>query len=126
MLARKPLRRLSPKRRQGKFGVSDPVNRIYNGVLYDSKKEAGHAALLDACRGSVVPAYQVVDVKRQVHIPMVVNGHLICKYIVDFVVTYGDGRVQYEEVKGFETKIWKIKEKLFRAIYPDRHLKVIK
>jgi len=72
------------------------------------------------------PAERVVSWRGQVNVPLVVNGVKVCTYIPDFLVTFGDGREEYHEVKGFETREWRIKEKLFRALYPERVLKVIR
>ena len=55
-----------------------------------------------------------------------VNGNLVTTYIVDFVLVFPDGREEWVEVKGFETPEWKIKEKLFRALFPDRRYTVIR
>jgi hypothetical protein len=45
---------------------------------------------------------------------------------MDFFVFYPDGTCEGIEIKGFETKEWKIKEKLIHAHYPWLTLKVIK
>lgn len=68
----------------------------------------------------------MLEWRAQVPVPLEVNGVRICSYVVDFVVWYSAERVEYHEIKGFETQIWKIKEKFFRALYPDRVLKVIR
>lgn len=45
------------------------------------------------------------------------KGVKICKYIADFKVQYPDGRIEYEDVKGFKTDIYKLKKKLVLAFY---------
>jgi hypothetical protein len=47
-------------------------------------------------------------------------------YEADFEVTYPDGRIEVEDVKGFETPEFKLKADLFREKYPDLVLKIIK
>ena len=47
-------------------------------------------------------------------------------YRPDFRVTYTDGHVDIEEVKGFEQEVWKIKRKIFEFKYPELSLKVVK
>lgn len=47
-------------------------------------------------------------------------------YVADFKVTYKDGRVEIEDVKGVETEVFKIKRKLFEAAYPDLTLTVVR
>ena len=46
-------------------------------------------------------------------------------YIADFRITYDDGRIEIEDVKGVETEAFKIKRKLFEAAYPDLTLKIV-
>jgi hypothetical protein len=38
----------------------------------------------------------------------------------------GNGREMWTEVKGFETRDWQIRWKLFDALYPERDNRVIK
>ncbi|MFA6364240.1 DUF1064 domain-containing protein [Methanoregula sp.] len=47
-------------------------------------------------------------------------------YRPDFKVTYSDGHVEIEEVKGFEQEVWKIKRKIFEYQNPGITLKIIK
>lgn len=59
--------------------------------------------------------YRGHKIKTEVKFPMVVNGKLICNHYMDFVI---DDKIAVE-AKGFETATWKIKSKLFSALYPD-------
>jgi hypothetical protein len=94
------------------------VRTQYQGRWYDSKAEANFAMILDADRKQRSPAKKVVDVQPQVPYQVTVNGKKICKYIADFVVTYGDGRVVVYDVKGVRTGVYKLKKKLVEALYP--------
>ena len=47
-------------------------------------------------------------------------------YRADFLVTGKDGTVWAEDVKGFETKEFKLKKKLFEWKYPQIELRLIK
>lgn len=96
----------------------------YNGVMYDSKVEAAYAAKLDILR-KAPGAERVVNVERQVKFPFDYNGKHICSYQADFVITYADGRKEYHEVKGFETRESVIKRKLMDAFYGIK-VKVVK
>lgn len=102
-----------------KYGA---VKKEYGGNKYDSKREAQHAANLDLMKrhGSVT------NWERQVKLPLAVEGVHICNYIIDFVVTYDNGKVEHQEVKGMETPTWKLKFKLAKALYPDINFRVIK
>lgn len=98
------------QRSQNKYNAQ---SHIFNGVSYHSKKEAFYAAELEIRK----KAGDISDWERQVKISLDVNGYHIANYYVDFRVTYPDGIIEYVEVKGFETPEWKLKWKLFEAIF---------
>jgi len=112
--------------RRNKFGVAAASERLYNGVLYHSKLEKNHAVLLDTLRTAQAPQDRVVAWDRQIPFPIEVNGVHVCKYIVDFRVEYADGRIDYVEVKGMDTEVGIIKMRLFKALYPDKVLRVVR
>lgn len=74
----------------------------YNGVRYDSKAEAEHAAVLDLAKRSGA----IADYRRQVPLPIGEEG-VDKPYRVDFVVLENDGSVHGEEVKGAEDSIFR-------------------
>lgn len=87
-----------------------------DGLYYDSKKEANYAAEL-------VLRYRAKDIKgfeRQVTIPLYVGQYHICDYRIDFVVHHFDGTTEYVEVKGFVTPLWRLKWKIFEALYSTK------
>lgn len=94
----------------------------YNGTYYDSIKEADYAQELDLR----VKGKDLKEWKRQVPIELVINGQKICTYKIDFVeIDHNDNEV-YTEIKGFETPEWKLKWKIFDALYPELDKQVIK
>lgn len=109
-----------------RVALNDRAKRTYKGVVYHSIRERDHAAQLDMQKGAKDPALRVVRWDRQVCVPLDVSGKHITNVFVDFCVLYGDGRIQYEEVKGYRTETWRLKEKLFRALHPDKALKIIR
>lgn len=84
----------------------------YNGVKYDSKLEAEYASRLELKRQLRL----ILSWKRQVKIPLSIYGVHICNYFIDFEVIHSDGRKEYVECKGYETKDWKLKYKLFEVL----------
>lgn len=91
----------------------------YNGVLYDSKKEADFAQSLDLEQKAGVILFWL----RQV--PFELPGNV--KYRLDFMVFYPGGKVRYFRVKGIDRKTGKIvtqtaasrmKERQIEALYP--------
>jgi hypothetical protein len=87
----------------------------YNGAKYDSKLEARVAADLDWR----LKAGELIEVKKQVKIPLVVNGITICTYYCDFRTVDKNGQVTYVEAKGMELPVFQIKKKLFLALLND-------
>lgn len=86
---------------------------------YHSKYESGYAKMLHGLLKKGKLSY----VKEQVRYRLEVNGNHICTHLPDFeigVVRPG-GIVQTKvvEAKGLPTDVWKIKKKLFEALYPD-------
>lgn len=79
----------------------------------DSKFEAGKAQELELLK----KAGEIVDYREQVKIPLEVNGYHICNYFIDFVIDHKDGTTEYLETKGFATDVWKLKWKVFEALY---------
>lgn len=85
----------------------------YNGVTFDSKAEAHRAYELDMLKKSG----EVTDIEYQPVFDVVVNNKKICKYKADFKVTYSDGHVEIEDVKGVRTPVYKLKKKLVEALH---------
>jgi hypothetical protein len=112
------------KRRGNKYGAQRAEHR---GVSYASKAEARHAAFLDLR----IKAGEVQSWRPQVRFPLVVNGTKVGTYVADFEVLAGygsesEGERWIEEVKGFETPVWKLKRKLMDALYPSVPIRVVK
>lgn len=97
----------------------------YDGIIYHSKFEAAYAKELDIRK----KVGEILEWDRQVKIPLEVNGQHICDYYVDFRILYPDGHTEFVECKGFATPVFRIKWKLFEALYgnnPKVDLTIIK
>jgi hypothetical protein len=94
----------------------------FDGQLFDSKGEANYYGelLLEKKAGLIK------EIARQVRIPLVVNGTRVCFIVIDFRITYANGKVKYVEYKGYETDVYKLKRKLFQALYPEAEYEVVK
>lgn len=97
-----------------KFGN---VQTTFNGRVFDSKREAGHAAILESMKRAKEPHQRVKSILYQYPIPIVVNNTKIGKYIADFYVSFEDGHKEVHEVKGMKTAVYKLKKRLVEAIY---------
>lgn len=91
----------------------------YNGIAFDSKKEARrYSELLLLERAGVI-----TNLQRQVPFVLIpsqrINGKVVereCKYIADFVYTE-NGKKVVEDTKGMRTKDYIIKRKLMLYIH---------
>jgi hypothetical protein len=99
----------------GKKNKYKAKRQEYNGQKYDSTLEAKVAEDLDW----QLKSGDLVEVKRQVKIPLMVNGILITTYYCDFKVIDKYGQVKYVEAKGMELPVWIIKKKLFLALLQE-------
>jgi len=77
--------------------------------------EADVAMWLD----SFVKTGELSEVKSQYKIILDVNGHHVTTHIVDFLLTFPDGRQKFLEAKGQAEREWRIKWKLTEALYPE-------
>ncbi len=87
---------------------------VVDGIRFDSKREARrHQELKLMFRAGLI-----ANLRRQVLYPLYVNGILICRYKADFVyLDLKSGKEIVEDAKGFRTKEYRIKAKLFEALY---------
>lgn len=86
------------------------IQTIRDGIKFASKKEAAYYDRLKIKQ----KAGTVLFFLRQTafHLP----GNIT--YRTDFQVFKSDGTVHFVDVKGFETKEFKIKKKMVESIYP--------
>lgn len=99
-----------------------------DGIKFDSKKEADYYCQLKLLKR----AGEIKDFGMQERFELLPtfkkNGTTFrsITYIADFVVVNNDGTTEVIDVKGMETQTFKIKQKLFEYMYPDKSLKIIK
>lgn len=101
---------------------------VYNGIKYDSKREAAKAAELDMLKqgGEVLewlphPKYIILPRWRD-------KGGKVARasyYIPDFWVKYSDGSEVVIDIKGFQTPEFKLKAKMWRYRYRETNLELI-
>lgn len=98
-----------------------------DGIRFDSAKEAEYYIYLVYLKriGQVVdfelqPKFLLQDTLRK-------NGvtHKKITYKADFKVVYPNGQTQIIDIKGFETKDFRIKQKLFEQRYPEHTLTLL-
>ena len=107
-------------RRRSKYGN---VPTTVDGIRFASRAEARRYGELKLLRR----AGKIDWLECQPRYPMEVNGVKVCDYVGDFVYLYNVAKTFVcEDVKGVETAVFKIKAKLFRALYPHVELRVVK
>jgi len=89
------------------------INQVYNDIRYDSKLEANYAKELDLR----LKAKDIKGWDRQKTLELKVNGEIVCRYRIDFVVYHFDKTTEYVEVKGMELPLWKLKWKILNAMW---------
>lgn len=87
----------------------------WGGQQYDSKFESSYAKELSIRK----KAGDINDWEAHKTIPLIVNGYHIGDYKIDFVIYHNDETEEYVEVKGFSTAYWRLKWKIFCAMYED-------
>src|ERR1035437_8118780 len=87
----------------------------YNGFRFDSGFEASYAAELDLR----IKAKDIKGYDKQINLDLIVNDYVVCQYRIDFIVYHLDGTKEFVETKGYATDTWKLKWKLFEALYSD-------
>lgn len=101
----------------------------YKGNIYDSKKEAQYAMLLD----NEIKKGNIIKYERQIRFDIRVDQNTIAFYKADFKVYYrnrldqkGDGPIEYWDIKGLKKggayQLFRLKKKLVEALY---HIKII-
>lgn len=92
-----------------------------DGIMFDSKAEALYYQELLLLKR----AGEVIDIQLQPRFILqdsfTKNGKKYPKveYVADFLVTYGDGRQEVIDVKGYKTPVYKLKRTWFEAKYPE-------
>ena len=89
---------------------------LYGDRLYDSKKEAHRAIILDVLQKKGI----IKSWEPQFVIKAIINDTAVFRYIADFRVTYPDGRIEIEDVKPEFTKklpLYRLKKKCLKALY---------
>lgn len=107
---RSELLKLATARKRQKYNAQPTV---VDGIRFASKAEATRWQQL----GLLERAGEITGICRQVRFPLEVCGVKVTTYVADFV--YQDakrGRV-IEDVKGVSTPLFKLKRKMFEAIY---------
>jgi len=113
-----PQRKKKKKTRPGRTKYNTRPARCHctAGHNHDSRVEAQHCNRLAAR----LAAGRIADYKTQKRFDLVVNGRLVGRHYVDFLIEQNDGTQSIVEVKspGTVTEIWKLKRALTEVLFP--------
>ena len=100
------------------------VPTVVDNIRFASKAEARRYNELKILEASG----EIAALEVQPRLKCEVKGVQVCEYRADFAYwTRGDNKQRvFEDVKGFETPVFKLKRKLVEALYPGIRLDVIK
>lgn len=103
--------------RRNKYGAK-PV--VVDGVRFASKAEAKRDAELQL----LAKAGKIYALRRQPRFPLVVHGVTVCTYVADWEYVEkpeagGPTRTIVEDRKGVQTRDFKIKWNLAKALFPE-------
>ncbi len=94
------------------FSKYKAVKTVVDGITFASKREAYYYRLYSKMQ----EAGMIKNLKMQTSLPFTLNGKKMFVYKPDFEFDDKDGH-HYIDVKGFETKEFKIKKKIIEAFY---------
>lgn len=93
---------------------------LYKDMLFDSTKECNrykHYETLQKAFGND----RVAKLERQVRYDFKIGTKLIFFYLLDLRITFTDGTVKHEDVKGYKKgpsyQLFKVKKKIIEATY---------
>jgi hypothetical protein len=121
-----PEKRIPPPSKNG-VGVPGTTQKYHNkktvvdGISFDSKKEADEYHRLKTLKQRGIVTHLELQPKFELQRSFVKNGirYRAIYYVADFRVKYNDSRIEIIDTKGFKTKEFLIKQKLFEFKYPD-------
>lgn len=90
------------------------VPTVVGNIRFDSKREANwYLGLL-----AMEQKGEVATIILQPRYPIIVNGIRVADYHADFAFTETEtGRIRVVDVKGFRTRMYRLKKKLVEALY---------
>ncbi len=107
------------------FNKYHNIKTKVDNIVFHSKAEAARYSELKFLESNG----EIKELLLQPRFSMVVAGKKICDYIADFQYleesSSGGVTMVIEDVKGVETEVFKIKKKLFEALYPQFKLTLV-
>lgn len=112
---------LEKQEKKSKYGAKKTE---VDGIVFDSQREANYYCELKILK----QAGEIRDFALQpkyILLPGNEKNRGIA-YIADFLIVHNDGSTEVIDVKGMETRDFKLKKKMFECNYPDLKLTIVK
>lgn len=112
-------------KRKNKYGNRKTT---IDGITFDSKREAEYYMELKQLKAAGEIKDFGLQPKYELQPKFKKNGKTYrpIDYYADFIVDHNDGTTEVIDIKGMETKDFKIKKKMFEYKYDDLQLRIIK
>lgn len=110
--------------KRNKFGRK---KQMINGIMFDSIAESDYYLYLLSLQQSGVVRHFEMQQPFQLQPAYEKYGKKVrpIEYVADFVVYYTDRSVEVIDVKGFQTRDSRMKQKMFDYVYPNLTLKMM-
>lgn len=97
-----------------------------DGITFDSQKEADYYCQLKLLKKSGKIKDFALQPKYELQPAFEKDGKKFrpITYIADFLITYNDGSTEIVDIKGIETKDFRLKKKMFEYRFPDLKLTI--
>ena len=90
----------------------------FEGYTFDSKKEFKRYLELKLLKRA--KENPIILIEPQYKLSIDINKKHVCNYYADFRLTYKDGTIEYEDVKGYKKgqaySMFRLKKKLVKAV----------
>lgn len=109
-------REINKAEKHGRIPRSSKSKRTIGGIVFDSMAEAKRYVLLQ----DMVRAGRIKNLELQSPFEIIVNGHLVCRYMADFTYLNETGEMIVEDCKSRHTRkdpVYRLKAKLVHALY---------
>lgn len=117
----------APWRRGLRSGKFNARKHVRDGITFDSKKEAERYIYLKMLKLQGKIKLLTLQPKYELQPKFKKNGKTYRPiiYQADFEYMNQDDNLIVEDVKGFQTREWRMKQKLFEYKYPNLQITVI-
>lgn len=105
----------------GKYHVASQADRTMYGQVFASKREMQIAQTYM----TLFKTGGILELEYQPRIELIPKPNRIV-YVPDFRIVWKNGDEEYVDVKGMETDVFKMKQKMFHHFFPTKKLTIVR